>query len=111
MSKLKIILKRSALAVGLLALLGTAGWSAVLQSDNTRLKRENKEQSGKLATQKQQIFDLTKSKSDADGAVKQLKDAMLPVQQENQTLKVNIGAFATQAASCEMLKKKLNYKG
>lgn len=111
MSKLKIILKRSFLGALVVALTGLAAWSWSLKADNGRLKRDNQDQSAKLTAQGKQISDLTRSEADEKSAAKQLQDALRPIQEENQTLKTNIGAFATQAASCEKVKQKLNYKG
>ncbi|MGR9587106.1 DUF2570 family protein [Pandoraea sputorum] len=111
MKNLKNILRKYVFAAMVLMLIGLGAWSWKLQADNSRLQKENKTQSEELASQGKRISDLTTEGADARKAVDNLRLAMKPLQEESNLLKENISAFATQAASCEVLKQKLNHKG
>jgi septal ring factor EnvC (AmiA/AmiB activator) len=111
MKKLKNILRIVLFVAVMLALVGLGVWSWKLQTDNKRLQQENKTQSDELASRGKRISDLETEGADAKRTIDQLRLTVQPLQEESKSLKENISAFATQAASCEALKQKLNHKG
>jgi hypothetical protein len=107
MAKIRTILLTSLGTVALLASLAAAG---TLYVTNSKLEKTKLDQANKIATLETQNKGLTKDKGAQDLRIVELERTIKELSPENTELKENIGAFATQAASCDTLKKSLNIK-
>ena len=103
MNRKKIIVLTSLL---LLAVIGGTGYAAYLWQNIILLQNDNTDLSSQVSVQKSKLDEFTKTQ---EAAQQQGKD-FAQCQADRDNLKATVEAFAKQAESCAVLKRKLHVK-
>ena len=96
--------------LGTVAVVASLGAAGTLYVANQQLEKSKAEQTRKSADLTKENGQLAKDKGERDTRIVALERQVQELSPENTSLKESVGAFATQAATCDTLKKTLNIK-
>lgn len=111
MTKVKVFLRKALLVIGTLALIASVCVSGLLYVNKRAMERQIHEQTDQVSTLSMQVGKLTATNGLDESQLATLREQAKALGPDNEKLKSSVGAFATQAAACETLKKTLNEKG
>jgi septal ring factor EnvC (AmiA/AmiB activator) len=111
MTKVKLFLRKALLVIGTLALIASVCVSGLFYVNNRAMERQIHEQSDQVSTLSTQVGKLTATNGLDESQLATLREQVNSLAPDNEKLKASVGAFATQAAACDTLKKTLNVKG
>jgi hypothetical protein len=111
MTKVKVFLRKALLAIGTLALIASVCVSGLLYVNKRAMERQIHEQTDQVSTLSKQVGKLAATNDLDESQLATLREQVKTLAPDNEKLKASVGAFATQAAACDTLKKTLNVKG
>jgi hypothetical protein len=111
MTKVKVFLRKALLVVRILALIVLLAVLGLLYVNKRAMERQIHEQTDQVSKLSMQVGKLTATNGLDESQLATLREQVKTLAPDNERLKSSVGAFATQAAACDTLKKTLNVKG